>query len=193
MNECEMCLTFRWRCTLSSRGGQTTDTKPTEIPWGSRKATPLALCHRRLCPCLYNLGSTPPAKLRRRLLEDEDDEYLFHDDSDYYWKYDADDDDDNISSHSRRWTELIKSWLKDYLDGSVKAALLGKIKDAACINIGEHSSFNVVLLKYLWRMNAELGHSKSMFNHQMILAVITDGLTLSRQKIQVSHSTVTDS
>jgi len=28
-------------------------------------------------------------------------------------------------------------WLKGYLDGSVKAALLGKIKDAECIDIGE--------------------------------------------------------
>jgi len=32
-----------------------------------------------------------------------------------------------------------KDWvdLKGYLDGSVKAALLGKIKDAACIDTGE--------------------------------------------------------
>jgi len=29
---------------------------------------------------------------------------------------------------------------KGYLDGSVKAALLGKIKDAACIDIGEQLS-----------------------------------------------------
>ena len=28
-------------------------------------------------------------------------------------------------------------WLKGYLDGSVKATVLGKIKDAACIDIGE--------------------------------------------------------
>jgi len=28
-------------------------------------------------------------------------------------------------------------WLKGYLDSSVKAALLGKIKDAACIDVGE--------------------------------------------------------
>ena len=52
-------------------------------------------------------------------------------------------------------------WLKGYLDSLVKAALLGKIKDAACIDVGEHS-FNVVLLKYLWRMTAVLGHSKSI-------------------------------
>jgi len=32
-----------------------------------------------------------------------------------------------------------------------------------------------------------------MFNRKNTLAVITDGLTLSRQKIRVSHSTVTDS
>jgi len=28
-------------------------------------------------------------------------------------------------------------WLKGYLDSLVKAALLGKIKDAACIDVGE--------------------------------------------------------
>ena len=32
-----------------------------------------------------------------------------------------------------------------------------------------------------------------MFNRKNTLAVITDWLTLSRQKIRVSHSTVTDS
>ena len=32
-------------------------------------------------------------------------------------------------------------WLKGYLDGSVKATVLGKIKDAACIDIGTAKIF----------------------------------------------------
>jgi len=41
-------------------------------------------------------------------------------------------------------------WLKGYLDGSVKATLLGKIKDAACIDIGEqlfqHSTAEIFMV-----------------------------------------------
>jgi len=33
--------------------------------------------------------------------------------------------------------------LKGYLDGSVKAAVLGEIKDAACIDIGEENLLGI--------------------------------------------------
>jgi len=75
----------------------------------------------------------------------------------------------------------------------LKAARLGKTKDAACIDVGEQL-FQRSTAKIFMAYDAVLGHSKSiMFNHQMTLVVITDGLTLCRQKIRVRHSTVTDS
>ena len=42
-------------------------------------------------------------------------------------------------------------WLKGYLDSLVKAALLGKIKDAACIDVGEQlfqRSTTIIFMAY---------------------------------------------
>ena len=52
-------------------------------------------------------------------------------------------------------------WLKGYLDSLVKALSLVKSR-MQCASTLENSSFNVVLLKYLWRMTAVLGHSKTI-------------------------------
>jgi len=83
--------------------------------------------------------------------------------------------------------------LKGYLDSLVKATLLGKIKDAACINIGEQLFQRSTAKIFMAYDCGTWTFYKHMFNHQMTLAVITDGLTLSRQNIRESHSTVTDS
>ena len=60
-------------------------------------------------------------------------------------------------------------------DGSVKAALFGKIKDAACIDIGEQL-FQRGTAKIFMAYNCGTWtFSKHMFNRQITLAMTTTG------------------